>query len=110
MTGSGPLTSQDSRLGALTALIVGLAMIALRGSSFGRSHSAELEAGRVAWVDGSIVVRSIGGDGDDLYFYRIAGHEFQTTEDGAKAIEPAVTYRVYYVPGSELMVNIEPLR
>ena len=105
----GLVAPEGGRWGAATALVVGAAMIALRWSSFGRSHAAALANGRVASVDGPIEIRSVSGDGHDLHHYRIGGREFQTTEQGAKAIVPSATYRVYYLPDSDCMVNIEAL-
>jgi len=100
----------DDRWGALLAVIGGVVMIALRWSDFGLSYRAELAAGLVTWVDGRIEIRGITGDNHTMYLYFIGDREFQTTEEGAKEIDAKARYRVYHVPNTDMMVNIEVLR
>jgi hypothetical protein len=103
------VTTDGARSGAIGAAVLGVILIAMRWSSFGRSYAAQIAVGRVAWVDGPIRVRSSTGDSHAAYWYEVAGREFQTTEEGAKAIVEKLRYRVYHVADSDLMVNIEPL-
>jgi hypothetical protein len=102
-------TTDGGHSDAVGALVLGVILIAMRWSNFGQSYAAQIAAGRVAWVDGPIRIRSITGDSHEAYWYEVAGREFQTTEEGAKAIVEKLRYRVYHVPDSDLMVNIEPL-
>jgi len=102
-------TSGDDPWGAVMAVVFGGVLVALRWSDFGLSYAKELRAGRVATVDGPIVVRSITGDSHTMYLYRLGERDFQTTEEGAKAIDPKARYRIYYLPNSDEMVNIEAL-
>jgi len=109
--GGWDLATMDGvRLDAIGALVLGVILIALRWSDFGRSYALQIAVAKVAWVDGPISIRSITGDSHTAYWYQIGGREFQTTEEGAKAIVEKLRYRVYHVPDSNLMVNIEPLR
>ncbi len=100
---------EGGRSDGVLALIGGIVIIALRGSDFGRSHGAALAAGRVAWTDGRIEIHSITGDNHTAYFYRMGDVDFPTTEEGAKAIDARRRYRVYHVPDTDLIVNVEPL-
>ena len=110
MTTQGSLLDGE-RLGPLTVLIGGGLLLALRFSDFGRSYAVELAAGRVHSIEGFIQVHHSTSSGEggsvDSYHYRIAGHDFETTQEGAKLIDAKATYRIYYVPGSDIMVNIE---
>lgn len=109
----GPAAAGE-RVGAWTVLIIGAVLLAMRFTAFGRSYAAELAAGRVASVEGSIRVRHHtsnrdSGGGRDAYYYEVAGRAFPTTEQGAALIDPSARYRIYYVPDSDIMVNIEPI-
>ena len=97
------------RSDALLALLLGGALLALRFTRVGRSHAATIAAGKVSSVDGFVRVGSSSGDGHTAWHYRIDDHEFDTTEDGAKAIDARSRYRVYYLPGTDIMVNVEAL-
>ena len=99
----------SGRFDAWTALILGAVIVALRWTDFGRSNAKQIAAGRVNWVDGQIRVRSLSGDSHTSYYYQIDGHDFPTTEEGARAIDASLRYRLYHVPGSDVIVNIEPL-
>ena len=70
-------------------------------------------AGRVASVDGFIRIRhssSIRDSGShDSYYYKIDDVEFETTAEAAKLIDAKSRYRIYYLPGSDIMVNIESI-
>ena len=111
---AGPSESAEGgRLGAATLLIAGIAILALRFSNFGKPLTAELSAGRVSSVDGSIQIRHSTSSGESgvyhSYYYQIEAMEFETNEEGANLIQPAERYRIYYVPGPNIMVNIERL-
>jgi hypothetical protein len=103
------LGSEGGKSDAVLALIGGTVIIALRWTDFGRSRERELAAGRVTSVDGRIEIHTNTGDNHTAYFYRIEGREFETTEEGAKEIDAKALYRVYYVPESDMMVNVEAL-
>ena len=102
-------TSGDDPWGAAMAVAFGGVLIALRWTDFGVSYAAELKEGRVATLDGRIVVHAISGDSHTAYYYRLGEREFQTTEEGAKEIDPKARYRIYHLPNSNEMVNIEVL-
>jgi hypothetical protein len=106
-------SSEGGRVGAVTVLIIGAILLVLRFTDFGRSFAVELAAGRVSRVDGFIQVRHSSSNRDSgtqhSYFYNIGGQEFEATEEGAKLIEPQSRYRIYYLPNSNIMVNIESL-
>jgi hypothetical protein len=102
-----PSTSGHSD--AWTALVLGAAIVALRWTDFGRSNARQIAAAKVTWVDGPIRIRSLSGDSHTSYYYQIDGHDFPTTEEGAQAIDASLRYRLYHVPGSDVIVNIEPL-
>jgi hypothetical protein len=104
-------SEEGGRFGAFMVVIVGIAILALRFTNAGRSYATEIEAGRVSSVEGFVRVRrSSGSDGaSDSYFYRIEEREFQTTEAGANAIDAHTRYRIYHLPDSDIMVNIEAL-
>jgi hypothetical protein len=103
-------TTNGGHSDAIGALVLGVILIALRWSDFGKSYRAQIAAGKVVWIDGPIRIGGMSGDNHVAYWYEIAGHEFPTTEEGAKAIVEKLRYRVYHIPDSDLMVNIEPLR
>jgi len=106
-------SGEGGRVGAVTVSIIGVVLLALRFSDFGRSFATELRAGRVSSVDGLIQVRHSSSNRDSgtlhSYFYKIQGKEFEATEDGAKLIDPKSCYRIYYLPNSSIMVNIESI-
>src|SRR5581483_11566672 len=107
-------STANERFGAWTVLIFGGVLLAMRVSDFGRSYAAELASGRVASVDGVIRVRHVTSNRDsggsrDSYYYEIAGREFATTEEGANLIDPRSWYRIYYLPDSDIVVNIEAI-
>jgi hypothetical protein len=101
--------AESDRFGALTSLVLGFVLIALRHSDFGRSWATEIAAGRVASVEGFVRVKSLNGDSHTSYWYQIEGREFGTTVDGATAIDAGLRYRVYCLPDSDILVNIEAL-
>ena len=101
--------ASSGRSDAWTALVLGAVIVALRWTDFGRSNAKQIAAGKVQWVDGPIRVRSLSGDSHTSYYYQIDGRDFPTTEEGAQTIDASLRYRLYHVPGSDVMVNIEPL-
>jgi hypothetical protein len=101
--------ASSGRSDAWTALVLGTVIVALRWTDFGRSNAKEIAAGQVKWVDGPIRIRSLTGDSHTSYYYQIDGQDFPTTEDGAQAIDASLRHRLYHVPGSDVIVNIEPL-
>ncbi len=109
----GKAPAESGRFGAFTVVIAGFGLLALRFSHYGRSYGVELAAGRVASVDGFIRVRHSSSSGESgtyhSYYYTIDGHEFESSEEGAQLLDPQSRYRIYYVPDTDMMVNIEPL-
>lgn len=109
----GQAPPEGGRFGAFTAVIGGISLLALRFSRFGRSYSAELAAGRVTSVDGFVRVRHSSSSGESgtyhSYYYIVDDREFESSEEGAKLLNPQSRYRIYFVPDSDMMVNIEPL-
>jgi hypothetical protein len=101
--------AQGDRFMAVASVLFGVGLLAPRFSNFGRSYAAELAAGRVDSVEGFVRVSTRSGDDHTSYHLHIAGREFNTTEAGAKAIDARVRYRVYRLPDSDIMVNIEAL-
>jgi hypothetical protein len=104
---------EGGRVGAVTVLIIGVVLLGLRFTDFGRSFSRELAAGRVSSVDGFIQIRHSSSNRDSgtqhSYYYNIDGKEFEATEEGAKLIDPQSRYRIYYLPHSNIMMNIETI-
>jgi hypothetical protein len=103
-------TPEGGRFGPVTVLIIGAVILALRFSDFGRSYAGEIAAGRVFKAEGFVRVRhSLGGGESSQHasHYQIEGKEFETTEEGARLINPQARYRIYYLPNSDIMVNIE---
>jgi hypothetical protein len=116
--GAWGLLHQESwpggRFGAFTLLIAGGAFLLLRFSDSGRSYAAEIASGRVSSVDGFIRIRHSSSSNNQggtyhSYYYKIDGREFGTTEEGAKLINAQRRYRIYYLPNSDIMLNIEAL-
>jgi len=106
---SGHEGPEGDRFGAFMAVLLGGVLLALRFSDFGRSYAAEVAAGRVSSVEGFVRIKSSSGDSHTSYWYQIEGREFGTTEEGAKAIDARSRYRIFCVPDSDIMVNIESL-
>jgi len=106
-------SSEGGRVGAATVLIIGVVLMALRFTDFGRTFARELAAGRLSSVDGFIQIRHSSSNRDSgtqhSYYYIIGGKEFEATEQGAKLIDPQSCYRIYYLPNSNIMVNIESI-
>jgi hypothetical protein len=109
--GSEPV--EGGRFGAITVIVIGVVLMALRFSDFGSSFKKQLAAGRVSSIDGFIQIRHTSSNRDSgtqhSYYYMIDGREFETTEDGAKLIDSQMRYRIYYLPGSSIMLNIDSL-
>ena len=99
----------DDRFGAFMTVLFGGVLLALRFSGFGRSYAAEIAAGRVGSVEGFVRIKTSSGDSHTSYWYLLEGREFSTSEEGAKAIDAGSRYRIYCLPGSNIMVNIESL-
>jgi len=94
-------------------LLIGFVLLALRFSDFGRSFATELAEGRVSRIDGLIQIRHSSSNRDSgtqhSYYYNIDGKEFEATEEGAKLIDRKTRYRIYYLPNSSIMLNIESI-
>jgi len=101
--------AESDRFMAVASVLFGLGLLALRCSNFGRSYAEELAAARVESVDGFVRVSARTSDDYTSYYLRIASREFNSSESGAKAIDPRVRYRIYCLPDSDIMVNIESL-
>lgn len=95
--------------------LAGLALALLLGFWLLRQVGRWRQGGRTVAVEESFlqVSSSATGDGPDTpeYYYRtstgITLH--RATAEGAALIDPGQRYRVYYSPGSNELVNIEPI-
>ncbi|HET7525736.1 MAG TPA: hypothetical protein VFK10_07320, partial [Burkholderiaceae bacterium] len=105
----GCADAENDRFMAVASVLFGLGLVALRCSNFGRSYAEELADARVDSVDGFVRVSARTSDDYTSYHLQIAGREFDSRESGAKAIDPRVRYRIYCLPDSDIMVNIESL-
>jgi hypothetical protein len=109
----GPHTARhEEDRSALLVLGCGVVMLALRLSRIGRSFKSELAAGRVASVDGYVRINHMSSSrsgAPGAFYYVIDRQQFETTQAGAKLIDVQYRYRIYHLPGSNIMVNIEAL-
>ncbi len=113
--------SEDPSANAtLVALgLIGFGAVCLLAAVYSvfRRSTADLAKRRVASTEGFIrVLRHgdwLGSEGEEgpsyTYTYKINGIEFPTSQKGAEAINPQLRYRVYYLPSSKKMVNIEAI-
>jgi hypothetical protein len=108
------LATQNAN-GLVAALgIVGGALVAWLTLRFQRRMSADLAERKVAVVEGMIrktTRTSTDSDGSTstTYHYRIGRLSFRVRRAGYRLLNARLRYRVYYLPRTRKVVNLEPV-
>ena len=74
-------------------------------------QSADISNAAVVAYEGPIrPIRTLGHDGGpSSFFYEAGDHRFSVSEQAFEALDERYRYRLYYLPRTRQMVNIEPL-
>jgi hypothetical protein len=84
--------------------------LVLRSRGRGSRLSKDLRSGRVAAVEGAISKsHSYMGGNANVYFLEVAGKQFSVSSGSYQAAPDAAIVRVYYLPKSHHVVNLERL-
>jgi hypothetical protein len=87
-----------------------LLLVALLLLYMGYTRYADMLAGRVAMLEGTVVTeRHSGEEGGYTYHYRIGRERFSVNESAYLALISGLPYRVYYGPKSKKLLSIEPV-
>jgi hypothetical protein len=89
------------------------ALLIVRALTGGDSITNDVRAGKVASVDGAIIKRVLhsetGRSSSETYFLDVAGMHFQTGSAGFHAAPDAGYVRIFYLPRSKRVVNLQRL-
>jgi hypothetical protein len=73
-----------------------------------RRKSADLKDGSVVVYEGAVRAVRLGNEDSDSFYYEADGHRFSVSQTGFEALDGRYRYRLYYLPRTSELVNIEP--
>ena len=109
VTSSGPATNAAFRPLIAVICVVVAAVLVFRATLAPDSLSRDLAAGSVVTVDGAVLRSSREGKNTEWFYLDVAGQRFEVPRSVYNASPEAGYVRVYYLPRSKKVVNLEVL-
>jgi hypothetical protein len=109
ISSTGPSSNAAFRpLAALAAFALAVVLLA-RALLVRDSLSSDLAAGSVEKVEGAVLRESRSGRQTEFFYLQVSGHRFEVSRGIYDAAPEAGYVRVYYLPRSKTVVNLERL-
>jgi hypothetical protein len=109
LTSSGPAVNAAFRPVVAAILVVAALVLAFRATLAPDSLSRDLAAGSVATVEGAVLRSIRQGQKTEWFELQVAGQRFDVPHSVYNASPEAGYVRVYYLPRSKKVVNLEVL-
>ena len=113
--GGYAMTADQQVIGGILALIIGLFFLSLAGGLDVLGIQRDLRGDSVTVLDGIVTRKEItsstgGGDSATAYYYVTKRSSFNIRDEHAyRLLDESLSYRLYFLPRSKTLVNIEPL-
>jgi hypothetical protein len=109
ITSSGPSSSAWLRpIGAIAAFVIAAGLL-YRAMIARDSLSSDLASGSVETVEGAVLKDSRSGKQTEWFYLHVAGKDFEVPRSVYQAAPEAGYVRVYFLPRSKTVVNLEHL-
>ncbi len=110
ITSSGGPSSNDwlRRVAAVAAFVIAAALL-VRATVARDSLSSDLASGSVETVEGAVLKDTRSGKRDEWFYLNVAGKRFEVPHSVYQAAPEAGYVRVYFLPRSKTVVNLEHL-